>query len=112
MIHDHESLGSILLVGRSGTGKTSIAVGRMFADYEAFHVSKLWQANDAPPVYRQAFVTANTVLRAQVLSLPSTCLSTTLHSCPLFLTGGYEPESGSVSVLVQTTHLHFSQLAC
>ncbi|KAJ1486799.1 hypothetical protein T484DRAFT_1788627, partial [Baffinella frigidus] len=47
---------------------TSIAVGRMWACYEAFHVSKLWQANDAPPVYRQAFVTANTVLRAQVSS--------------------------------------------
>jgi len=51
------------------TGKTSIAVGRMWACYSAFHVSQLGQASDAPPVYRQAFVTANTVLRAQVQSL-------------------------------------------
>jgi hypothetical protein len=41
----------------------------MWACYSAFHVSQLGQASDAPPVYRQAFVTANTVLRAQVQSL-------------------------------------------
>lgn len=49
---------SVLLVGRSGTGKTSIAIGRMFAMY-----SQMTAGGDA---YRQLFVTASPVLRDEV----------------------------------------------
>jgi ankyrin repeat protein len=52
---------SILLVGRSGTGKTSIAVGRMWALYKHCH-SDSWHGGP----YNQVFVTANRVLRDQV----------------------------------------------
>jgi len=52
---------SILLVGRSGTGKTSIAVGRMWALYKHCH-SESWHGGH----YNQVFVTANRVLRDQV----------------------------------------------
>jgi len=52
---------SILLIGRSGTGKTSIAVGRMWALYRHCH-SESW----AGGAYNQVFVTANRVLRDQV----------------------------------------------
>jgi ankyrin repeat protein len=52
---------SILLVGRSGTGKTSIAVGRMWALYKHCH-SESWHGGP----YNQVFVTANRVLRDQV----------------------------------------------
>ena len=95
---------SILLVGRSGTGKTSIAVGRMWACYEAFHLRSLGPAKDyqmaptqgpakegdeeeegrRPPVYRQAFITANAVLRAQVASsFEGMKNSSSLRSLPL-----------------------------
>ena len=56
---NHKS--SILLVGRSGTGKTSIAVGRMWALYKHCH-AETWQHG----AYNQIFVTANKVLRDQV----------------------------------------------
>jgi hypothetical protein len=52
---------SILLIGRSGTGKTSIAVGRMWALYKHCH-SDSYHGGD----YNQVFVTANRVLRDQV----------------------------------------------
>jgi len=52
---------SILLVGRSGTGKTSIAVARMWAWYKHTH-SVTWLGG----TYNQIFVTANSVLRGQV----------------------------------------------
>ena len=54
---------SILLVGRSGTGKTSIAVGRMWALYKHTHCHlDSWHGGP----YNQVFVTANRVLRDQV----------------------------------------------
>ena len=52
---------STLLVGRSGTGKTSIAVGRLWTLYKHTH-SATWQGGP----YNQVFVTANKVLRGQV----------------------------------------------
>ena len=52
---------STLLVGRSGTGKTSIAVGRLWSLYKHTH-SGTWQGGK----YNQIFVTANKVLRGQV----------------------------------------------
>jgi len=52
---------SILLVGRSGTGKTSIAVGRMWDLYKHSHAEN-WHGG----AYNQVFVTANRVLRDQV----------------------------------------------
>jgi len=63
----------ILLVGRSGTGKTSIAVGRMWELFRRWHVSMgsshvaaLAAEDDEVHAYNQIFVTANTVLRDQV----------------------------------------------
>jgi hypothetical protein len=52
---------SILLVGRRGTGKTSIDVGRMWALYKHCH-SDSWHGGP----YNQVFVTANRVLLDQV----------------------------------------------
>jgi len=52
---------SILLVGRSGTGKTSIAVGRLWTLYKYYN-SGTWQGGR----HNQVFVTANKVLRGQV----------------------------------------------
>ena len=58
---------SILLVGRSGTGKTTIAVHRMWARYKDA-VSKQRERGETPggpaaaPFLRQCFVTANPVL--------------------------------------------------
>ena len=60
---------SILLVGRSGTGKTSIAVGRMWALYVQGQSRALSAfSDDSGPrkQYKQVFVTANRVLRDQV----------------------------------------------
>eukprot|EP00961_Rhodomonas_salina_P075112 1008438-Rhodomonas_salina.7 len=50
-------------VGRSGTGKTSIAVGRMWELYRHWH-ENVKPISDEP--YHQVFVTANKVLRDQV----------------------------------------------
>ena len=58
---DCNNQSSILLVGRSGTGKTSIAVGRMWALYKHCH-SESWHGGPK----NQIFVTANKVLRDQV----------------------------------------------
>ena len=58
---DCNNQSSILLVGRSGTGKTSIAVGRMWALYKHCH-SEAWHGGPK----NQIFVTANKVLRDQV----------------------------------------------
>jgi hypothetical protein len=52
---------SILLVGRSGTGKTSIAVARMWTIYKHTRTAT-WLGG----TYNQIFVTANSVLRGQV----------------------------------------------
>jgi tetratricopeptide (TPR) repeat protein len=59
---------SILLVGRSGTGKTSIAVGRMWAQYKQWHTqfSLPVEVDGIRMHYHQVFVTANKVLRDQV----------------------------------------------
>ncbi len=61
---------SILLVGRSGTGKTSIAVARMWALYKQGQSQALLDSNvdmlEQKKQYRQVFVTANRVLRDQV----------------------------------------------
>jgi len=60
----HQDLGkdlhsSILLCGRSGTGKTSIAVNRMWAFYKYYQSS-------CHEKFNQVFVTANPVLRNEV----------------------------------------------
>jgi len=52
---------SILLCGRSGTGKTSIAVNRIWAFYK-YYQSQAWQGEPR----NQVFVTANRVLRNEV----------------------------------------------
>jgi len=62
----HENLGNnqhsaVLLCGRSGTGKTSIALNRMWAFYKYYH-SPTW--HDDPR--NQIFVTANRILRNEV----------------------------------------------
>jgi hypothetical protein len=59
---------SILLVGRSGTGKTSIAVGRMWSKYKSRYLqgSPVDSQTGLPNSYNQIFVTANRVLRDQV----------------------------------------------
>ncbi|EKX52227.1 hypothetical protein GUITHDRAFT_102129 [Guillardia theta CCMP2712] len=53
---------SVLLVGRSGTGKTSIAIGRMWS------MQKQWRMTfgDTSVKYHQIFLTASKVLRDQV----------------------------------------------
>lgn len=64
LIREHlgnEQHSAILLCGRSGTGKTSIAVNRMWAFYKHYH-SPSW--HDTPR--NQVFVTANRVLRNEV----------------------------------------------
>jgi predicted NACHT family NTPase len=62
-MNQKEGESSILLVGRSGTGKTSIAVGRMWFKYKSWYIDR--QAG-LPNSYHQIFVTANRVLRDQV----------------------------------------------
>ncbi len=61
---------SILLVGRSGTGKTTIAVGRMGASHSQrtrIMENLSPEEKDASEnAYHQVFVTANAVLRDQV----------------------------------------------
>jgi hypothetical protein len=58
---------SILLVGRSGTGKTSIAVNRMWTRYRAWNMVRGDQEPEhGEEGYHQVFVTTNTVLRDQV----------------------------------------------
>jgi hypothetical protein len=60
---------SMLLVGRSGTGKTSIAVGRMWALFRHWHSQAAEdQHSDAMlrQGFNQVFVTGNRVLRDQV----------------------------------------------
>jgi len=55
---------SIILVGRSGTGKTTISLHRMWALYHKHR--ELLEGTEAEGHFNQVFVTANTVLRSQV----------------------------------------------
>jgi hypothetical protein len=50
---------SILLVGRSGTGKTTIVVQRLWLHYQHNYEQRLSSANAETPVLHQLFVTAN-----------------------------------------------------
>jgi hypothetical protein len=67
-MNEKEGKCSILLVGRSGTGKTSIAVGRMWSKYKSWYLqgSPIDSQTGLPNSYHQIFVTANRVLRDQV----------------------------------------------
>ncbi len=79
----------MLLIGRSGTGKTSIAIARMWALYAARirateNLSP--EEKDAPVhAYNQIFVTANAVLRDQARALSMHASHARMHMCVMRL---------------------------
>jgi hypothetical protein len=80
LIHENiqQRTSSVLLVGRSGTGKTTIGVARMWAFYSAhawIMENLVPEERNAPEnAYHQVFVTANAVLRDRVRAHASSCL--------------------------------------
>lgn len=57
---------SILLVGRSGTGKTTVALQRLWAAYKSYHDRARDPLLNGGVHFHQLFVTHNNVLRDQV----------------------------------------------
>jgi len=57
---------SMILVGRSGTGKTTISLHRMWALYHSHQEKIVKKEIDPTTTFNQVFITANTVLRSQV----------------------------------------------